>query len=192
VGWEYAYKHSVLPALRQQEQERQLANLQLHPQSNGNGLLASVKGGPGKRQNGVKPILARSPDYFSLNISIAIPNTLTATLVGWNITCSLDRYGDFHWSPFGVEIGKSATIVSASLTANWLLQSNTPSQGQMFDFLTTNGFNSGGGYIGGGGLSWTPGSGFAGGSGLYSPQFGISYNFTPTTHTFNLQTPFNW
>jgi RHS repeat-associated protein len=52
VGWEYAYKHSVLPALKQQEQERQLAYLQLHPQSKGNGLLASLRGPVGGKTHG--------------------------------------------------------------------------------------------------------------------------------------------
>jgi hypothetical protein len=58
--------------------------------------------------------------------------------------------------------------------------------------LTTSGFNFGGGYWGGGSVSWTPGSGFAAGVGLYSPQIGASYNYTPTTPAFNFQTPLNW
>jgi hypothetical protein len=76
----------------------------------------------------------RSPDYYSLNVSVAIPNELTGTFVGWNGTASLDRYGDFHWSPIGVTVGKSAYPVSASLTANWLTQSAKPTQQQLNNF----------------------------------------------------------
>jgi RHS repeat-associated protein len=47
----------------------------------------------------------RFPDYFALNISIAIPNPWTGTVVGINLSASLDRNGHYHISPFGVSAG---------------------------------------------------------------------------------------
>ena len=134
----------------------------------------------------------RMPDYLSLNLSIALPNSLTGTLIGLNGTVSLDRYGSFHISPLGISIAKSASYFSGSLTGNWLMQSSTPSQEQLSNFLTEHAFNLGGGFIIGGGVSYTPGSGGAYGVGLYSPQFGASYNYTPTSSFYNPTSNFKW
>ena len=73
----------------------------------------------------------RGPDYFAMNINVAIPNPFTATFVGWSGTATLDRYGDWFWSPLGVGVGKSATFLSGSFTANWLDQVGKPSQQQL-------------------------------------------------------------
>ena len=48
----------------------------------------------------------------------------------------------------------------------------------------------GGGYYVGGSLSYTPGAGRAWGIGLYSPQGGGSYNYTP--NSYSIQTQLNW
>ena len=87
-------------------------------------------------------------------------------------------------------VGKSATLVSASLTANWLMQSNKPTQQLLNNFLTENGFNAGGGYYDGGSVSYTPSSGGAWGVGAYTPQIGASYNYTPTA--FDITTNIKW
>lgn len=122
--------------------------------------------------------LWRLPDYIGGNINIAIPNPFTGTLVGWSGTISVDRYGDVFWSPLGAGVGKSATVVSGSLTANWLNQSCKPSQSQLSDFLSANGFNATAGYWGGISESYTPGSGTATGVGFVTPQVGASYNYS--------------
>jgi RHS repeat-associated protein len=127
----------------------------------------------------------RSPDFYALNLSVAIPNPFTGSLIGWNMSVTGDRNAHFHISPFGGTIGKSALFISASFSANWLLQSKEPSQKQLDDFLTGHGFNLGGGYWGGGSMSYTPGSGYAVGVGFYTPQFGGSYNYTPNLPALN-------
>ena len=120
----------------------------------------------------------RLPDYISVNINIAIPTPWTGTLFGWSGTASLNRYGDWFWSPFGGGVGKSATLVSGSVTANWLNQLSTPSQSQLSNFLSGNGFNVTAGFWGGVSESYTPGSGYATGIGFVSPQAGGSYNYS--------------
>ena len=122
--------------------------------------------------------LWRLPDYFSANVNIAIPTPWTGTLVGWSGTASVDRYGDWFWSPFGIGVGKSATAVSGSVTANWLDQCGTPSQAELGNFLSSSGFNASGGYWGGVGQSYTPGAGMATGGGFVTPQAGASYNYS--------------
>ncbi|HLK28701.1 MAG TPA: DUF6443 domain-containing protein [Puia sp.] len=136
----------------------------------------------------------RLPDYISFNASVGVPNPLTLDLVGWNGTVTLDRYGNFYFSPIGVEVGKSATEASFSLTANWLNQSTKPSEAQLNSFLTGNGFNVGGGFILGGAESWSPGANgttTATGFGFYTPQFGGSYNYTPSMFTYQVE-GVNW
>jgi hypothetical protein len=120
----------------------------------------------------------RLPDFIAANISIAIPNPITGTVIGWSGTASIDRYGDWYYSPLGIGAGKSATIVSGSLTVNWMDQLTTPSQSLLNNMLSTNGFNASAGYIGGVSESYTPGAGYSTGVGLFSPQAGASYNYS--------------
>lgn len=122
--------------------------------------------------------LWRWPDYISVNLNIAIPTPWTGTLVGWSGTVSLDRYGDWFWSPLGGGVGKSATVVSGSLMANWLDRGCKPTKSQLSNFLSAHGFNATAGYGGGLSQSYTPGSGWATGIGLASPQIGASYNYS--------------
>jgi RHS repeat-associated protein len=93
--------------------------------------------------------LWRWPDYVGVNVNVAIPNPWTGTLVGWSGTASLDRYGDWFWSPAGVEVGASATAVAGGLTVNWLNQACKPSREHLANFLSSNGFNASVG-VGGG------------------------------------------
>ncbi len=113
----------------------------------------------------------RSPDFVALNINVG-------PLVAWSGTLSRDRYGDWFWSPLGASVGKSPTMVSGSLTMNWLNQSSTPSPSQLDQFLSGHGTN----FTGGAGLgfseSYTPGSGTATGVGFVTPQLGGGYNYS--------------
>lgn len=121
---------------------------------------------------------ARKPDYYSANVNIAIPTPWTGTLLGWSGTVSLDRYGNWYWSPLGWGAGKSATVASGSLTANWFNQRLTPTALQLKGFLTKDGWSS----AVANGLafseSYSPSSGFATGVGIGTPQAGISYNYS--------------
>lgn len=130
----------------------------------------------------------RAPDFYSLNIAIAIPNPLTFTVVGWNGNISIDRHLQIFASPIGFGIGKSVTIASASLTANWMIQSNKPTSTETYNFLSGHGISVGGGYIGGINVAISPtnsGTKTAVGVGLYTPQIGGSYNYTPDNLIFN-------
>jgi RHS repeat-associated protein len=123
----------------------------------------------------------RFPDYYNLNISIAIPNPYTLTFVGWNGSFSIDRHGQVFGSILGFSVGKSASFVSGSATANWINQSITPTAIQTSSFLTGHGINVTAGY--GLGASWSnsptnSGSNNAFGVGVVSPQIGASYNYT--------------
>lgn len=120
----------------------------------------------------------RLPDYLAVNVNIAIPNPWTGTLIGWSGTASVDRYGDVFFSPLGVGVGKSATLVSGSVTVNWLDGWGKPSREKVANFLSGHGFNATIGYLGGVSRSYTPGSGWATGFGFVSPQIGASYNYS--------------
>jgi len=63
----------------------------------------------------------RFPDYYTANFSIAIPNPLTASFVGWNGTLTVDRNFTVYASPLGASVGKSTGLFSGSLTANWVI-----------------------------------------------------------------------
>ena len=120
----------------------------------------------------------RDPDFISANVTVAIPNPYTATVVGWSGSLARDRYGNWYWSVLGLSVGKSLYGASVSVTPGWLNQLTTPSSTQLEQFLTTSGGNFGVGYWGGGGISYTPGSGTATVLGFYTPQIGLSYNYS--------------
>jgi RHS repeat-associated protein len=129
--------------------------------------------------NFVDPLgLWRWPDYFSLNINVAIPTPWTGTLIGWSGQVALDRYGNLYWAPLGATVGKSATFVSGSLTGGWLNECGKPSEDKLKDFLSSNSFNVGGGYWGGAGETWTPGVGTATEVGIFTPQGGASWHYS--------------
>ena len=125
----------------------------------------------------------RAPDFYSLNVTIAIPNNLTGTSVGWSANISIDRYAQVYISPIGLSFGKSAfDYFSASLTTNWMSQSTMPTANETYDFLSGHGISSGGGFVGG--VNWgvspfNSGTKNAIGFGFYTPQIGTSYNYTP-------------
>jgi hypothetical protein len=111
----------------------------------------------------------RAPDFYTLEVNVG-------GLFGASADLSVDRYGH-RYVGIGTEIGKSATLVSASVTGGWLNQKKTPNSKQLHDFLTGNSFNAGGGFILGAEESSTPGVGTATQAGAFSPQLGIAYHY---------------
>ena len=97
--------------------------------------------------------------------------------VGGTFALNISRSGRFYGG-LGLNGGKSATIVSGSLTANWLWQRSVPTSAQLQSFLTKGSCNGAAGYWGGAQLSWTPGSGLAPGGGFVSPQAGVSCTYS--------------
>jgi RHS repeat-associated protein len=120
----------------------------------------------------------RTPDFYSININVAIPTPWTGSYLGWSGTVSISRYGDVYWSALGGGIGKSATGVSGSVTANWMNQRATPSADQLKNMLSAFGANFTAGYWLGASESYTPGAGTATGVGFVSPQIGVSGNYS--------------
>jgi RHS repeat-associated protein len=121
--------------------------------------------------------LWRLPDYGSLNVNVAIPTPWTGTMIGWSGQLSLDRYGNLYVAPLGGNVGKAATGLSGSMTAGWLNECGKPSEIRLRDFLSGHSVNAGGGFWGGGGVTWTPGVGTATEIGVVSPQVGASYHY---------------
>jgi hypothetical protein len=112
----------------------------------------------------------RAPDFISLNVNVGIPYLLN--LVGPTVAVNIGRNGHVYIGP-GVNVGKAATLVSGSVTANWMTQPNN-----MQGFLTKNSFSVDAGYWGGVQGAWTPGSGLAGGAGFVSPQGGGAWTYS--------------
>ena len=120
----------------------------------------------------------RTPDFYNVNLNITIPTPWTATLLSWSGTLSIDRYGDWYWSPIGLGVGKAATVASLSVTANWMNHGGTPSARELGNMLSSFGANAAAGFWGGVSESWTPGAGTATGVGLVTPQIGVSANYS--------------
>jgi RHS repeat-associated protein len=115
----------------------------------------------------------RPPDFYTGSVGVG-------PLFGWAGSLSMTNNGTFIGTPLGAEFGKSPTLVSGSLTANWINQPCPPSESEIEDFLNGWSVNVGGGYIVGGGETVSIPSGqSATGIGLYSPQIGVSASYTP-------------
>jgi hypothetical protein len=135
----------------------------------------------------------RLPDYLSVDVSVGIPQT--AGLIGVNFVASVDRYGKGYISLPGISVAKSlTTLVSVSVTANWITTPNNsiPTKSQLFGFLTGNSTSIGGGYGDAAFITMSPSSplGTAYGYGYSTPQGGGSWNYTPEWATF--QTNFKY
>lgn len=111
----------------------------------------------------------RTPDFFSLQLN-------AGPMFSWSGQIELDRYGNIYYQPLGYGIGKSATILSCSLTAGWINQDGRPSEKKIGDVLSDQSINGGGGY--GVGVSF---SGNRAGSttqiGGMTPQVGASWGY---------------
>jgi hypothetical protein len=151
----------------------------MHYSSYSEGGESEVTQGQGSHTNNTG---WRAPDFYSFNFTVAIPNPITSTLIGWSANISVDRHGQVYLSPFGGSVGKSAFMVSVSLTANLMLQSTKPAANETYNYLSGHGISIGGGYYGG--VNWAMSPANSGninalGIGLYTPQVGASYNYTP-------------
>jgi len=120
----------------------------------------------------------RLPDFVSASASISIPTPWTGTLLSWTGSASVDRYGNWYWSPIGPGAGRAPYIGSGSLTANWLVQRCKPTQDQLGNFLSGHGFAGAAGWWAGGNVMYSPGNGAAVGGGLVSPQAGGNYSYS--------------
>ena len=79
----------------------------------------------------------------------------------------------------GGSLAGGPSALGLSVTGGWLNQKCDPDENQLQDFLTKWSFSAGGGFWGGGGVMWTPGSGTATQIGFYTPGGGgaASYGF---------------
>jgi RHS repeat-associated protein len=126
-------------------------------------------------QNGC-PAPTLAPDFTTINFSIGFP------WFGWSPTITRDRYGRWYYSATGATVGKSLTIVSGSLTFNylnhWMNTNYAPNPTQLNNFLTGHGWSLSGGVGAGFSETCSPGNGCATGWGFFSPQAGAAYNYT--------------
>jgi hypothetical protein len=120
------------------------------------------------------------PDYYQLEINIAIPNKFTLTAVGVSLTGTLDRYGNIYGG-IGPSFGKSLTGIAGAGTANYLIDGLTRTvrnEDGLGSFLSGHSVTGGGGFLTGSHGTWVPGNGFAIGTGGYTPQIGAAYNYS--------------
>jgi hypothetical protein len=112
------------------------------------------------------------PDYQAITVS-------AGDSIGGTGVVTWDRYGNIYLG-LGVNAGESLTAVSGSYTRGWIgdpLDDDYPSPNNSESFLTGVAVNVSGGAIGGGGLTYSPGSNtqkIAYETGVYSPQMGVS------------------
>ena len=132
VGWEYAFYHSVIPALMQEEQARQLEeqgsqslNSKLHPQSNGNGLLAMVGNTPGVSNIWYYSLLGANNKF----VPLATGKDLFKFGYGEYLNGGLVFTSD---AKFGIYVGLDAKIASAEAATYFSLMDETTST--KFDF----------------------------------------------------------
>jgi hypothetical protein len=118
-------------------------------------------------------ISSRTPDYYVLSFAASWPASPSEVVV-------LDRYGYSYFSAFGAGGGYSLSglPLSAYVTANWLLESTTPSEEVLHAFLTTSGFGAADFFLLGGTYSRTPGVGDSFGFGAGVPQVGGGYSYS--------------
>jgi RHS repeat-associated protein len=120
----------------------------------------------------------RLADFVSASASVSIPTRWTGRVLSWTGSVSVDRYGNWYWSPIGPGAGRAPYIGSGTLTANWLVQRCKPTQDQLSNFLSGHGFAGALGWWGGGNVMYSPGNGAAVGGGFVSPQAGGNYSYS--------------
>ncbi len=138
--------------------------------SGSNPLVLCATGSGGATASG-------GPDFVTLNGSVGFP------WVGWSPAISRDRYGRWYVSVGGLTVGKSLTIVSGSLTANYLNKyihtHNSPTPAELSSFMTGHAFSLSGGFGFGVSETCSPGGDCATGVGAFTPLIGGAYNYTP-------------
>ena len=129
--------------------------------------------------------LSRLPDFFSLNLNVAVPTPWTGTIIGVTpVSLTVDRYGNWYYG-VGPNLGKAATVVSGSLTGGWFDQACTPTETQLENFLAGHALNVGIGYWLGGGVQFWPKTGSATYLGVLTPQAGIGYTYSWRIHRWD-------
>jgi RHS repeat-associated protein len=116
-----------------------------------------------------------APDYFSLNINVAIPTPWTGTLFGVSGQVILDRYGNLYWG-VGPTAGKALTFASGSVTGGYYMTGYRTEE-KLKEFLSGHSFNIGGGSKFGGEIVFNK-YGAAYEVGYYTPQFGGGYHYS--------------
>jgi len=129
--------------------------------------------------NGPGPTtVPRLPDFFSINASVAIPTPWTGTLIGLTGSATVDENGNFYLG-LGPSVGKTLTFVSGSAAFGWLNQKANPTEDDLRGFLTGHGLDAGGGFWGGGAITYSPSTGSSATNlGLFTPQAGGGYTYS--------------
>jgi RHS repeat-associated protein len=129
--------------------------------------------------NGPGPTaVPRLPDFFSINASVAIPTLWTGTLIGLTGSATVDENGNFYLG-LGPSVGKTLTFVSGSAAFGWLNQKANPTEDDLRSFLTGHGLDAGGGFWGGGAITYSPSTGSSATNlGIFTPQAGGGYTYS--------------
>ena len=140
------------------DEEKALAKKEIHE-------LAEVYRGNGYHWNSIGD--NRMPDFWSLTLN-------GGSVVGVTVVITWDNRGNLY-KGVGLNAGKSATFLSGSFTANWIMQLGDPTEEQLEGYCAGWGINAGGGFGLGGGFTKVPGQdNSVFGIGVYSPQVGAS------------------
>ena len=103
--------------------------------------------------------------------------TLGFYVVQGSIT--LDRFGNLY---FGGGGGLTLTTpVSGSITAGNIIDGRNATEKELNDFLSGHSVSWGAGAVFGISGTWSPGNGVYSSSGLYWPQVGVNYSYTPSS-----------
>jgi RHS repeat-associated protein len=116
------------------------------------------------------------PDMLAFQGNVTIPTPWTATILGFGVNVTRDRYGRTYIAP-GPSAGRAITGVSASAAPGWLIQTDVPTPEELSSNLTGHSFNFGGGFWGGVNFSWFPGNALSVQPGFVSPQAGGGYSY---------------
>jgi hypothetical protein len=120
----------------------------------------------------------RRPDFFSINLNVAIPNPWTGTLVGGTGAVTIDENGNVYVG-VGPSVGKTLTFVSGSAAFGWLNQKASPTEGELSGFLMGHGLNASAGFWGGGAINYSSSTGATATSlGFFSLQAGGGYTYS--------------
>ena len=116
-------------------------------------------------------------DFYSLNVNGSIENPYSLTLFGVTLTLTLDRYGKVYLG-VGGNVGKSATLLSGSITEGLLDMCGRPTPEELQNFMTGGNWNFAFGIAGGVQEGWSPNRGLATQWGIVTPQIGISWTYS--------------
>ncbi len=123
-------------------------------------------------------IVDRRPDFYSLTISIPIPNPKTGSFIGWSGQMQYDKFGRFYHSPLGTAYGLQSFIPAISLTAGWLDECDNPKRDDLEKFLKGGSVSGGVGVGIGISSTYVPQVGTATEIGIFTPQIGGTQNYS--------------